>query len=53
MEKLRSELMFIAGISMICVSYLIKDNVVVSNLFYYNGIFFCVRSIISDVRNEN
>ena len=53
MEKLRSEIMFIAGISMMGVSYLIKDNTLASNVFFYNGIFFCVRSIISDIRNEN
>lgn len=52
MEKLRAELIFIAGISMMGISCLnISD--MAATIFFYNGIFFCIRSIISDIKNAN
>lgn len=49
MEKIRSELMCIAGINMLCVSFL-DINDIAASLLFWNGVWFCIRSIVLDTQ---
>ena len=52
MNKVRSELLFIAGIVLLSCTALIKDNNTAYVAFAFNGLCFVIRSFIVDCQED-